>query len=108
VREALAAAGPVLLEPVARVTVTVPIEAQGDVMGDLTARRGRIEGVEAGDAGEQVITATVPEAEMRRYAVELRSLTGGRGRFTARHERDEPVPDHLVARSRRELADTEA
>lgn len=108
VREALAAAGPVLLEPVARVTVTVPIEAQGDVMGDLTARRGRIEGVEAGDAGEQVITATVPEAEMRRYAVELRSLTGGRGRFTQSHERDEPVPDHLVARSRRGLADTEA
>lgn len=107
VREALAAAGPVLLEPVARVTVTVPIEAQGDVMGDLTARRGRIEGVETRDAGEQVITATVPEAEMPRYAVELRSLTGGRGRFTQSHERDEPVPDHLVDRARRELADTE-
>lgn len=107
-RQALADAHPQLLEPVARVEVTVPIEAQGDVMGDLTARRGRIEGAEAAEVGEQVVTALVPESELRRYAVELRSLTGGRGRFTVRHERYEPLPDHLVEATRRELVDAEA
>jgi len=107
-REALAAAGPVLLEPVAQVAVTVPLDAQGDVMGDLTARRGRIEGAEAADVGEQIVTAAVPESELHRYAVELRSLTGGRGRFTLRHDRYEPLPDHLVDRTRKELADVDA
>lgn len=106
-REALAAAGPVLLEPVCRVEVTAPAECQGDVMGDLTARRGRIEGADAAD-GEHVVTAVVPAAELRRYAVELRSLTGGRGRFTARPERYEPLPEHLVAATRRDLVDADA
>ena len=89
--DALAAAGPCLLEPISRIEVTVPTDVQGDVMGDLTARRGRIEGVEAGEGGEQIITATVPAAEIRRYAVELRSLTGGRGRFRVEPVGHEPV-----------------
>lgn len=105
VREALAQAEPSLLEPVARVTVTVPVDGQGDVMGDLSARRGRIEGTEPGDEGEQVITAAVPEAELRRYPVELRSLTGGRGRVHVEPGSYEPVPDHLVAAARRDLSD---
>lgn len=107
VREALARAEPSLLEPVVRVEATVAVDAQGDVMSDLASRRGRIEGTEPGDDGEQVITAVVPEAELRRYAVELRSLTGGRGRFHLTPESYEPVPDHLVAAARRDLADPE-
>ena len=107
-REALARAEPSLLEPVAWVEVTVPVDAQGDVMGDLASRRGRIEGSEPGDDGEQVITAAVPEAELRRYAVELRSLTGGRGRFHLEPRSYEPVPEHLVEAARRDLADTDA
>ncbi len=106
--DALAAAGPCLLEPFSRVEVTVPTEAQGDVMGDLTSRRGRIEGAEAGARGEQVITAVVPTSEMRRYAVELRSLTGGRGRFRVGPVGYEPLPDHLVERARGAVADVDA
>ncbi len=102
--DALDRAGPALLEPMGRVEVTVPADVQGDVMGDLTARRGRIEGVEADADGAQVITATVPAAELRRYAVELRSLTGGRGRFHAEPIGYEPLPDHLVDQVRREVA----
>lgn len=106
--EALGAAGPCLLEPMVRVEVTVPADAQGDVMGDLTSRRGRIEGAEATADGEQVITATAPAAELRRYAIELRSLTGGRGRFRVSPLGHEPLPDHLVATVRRELAAVDA
>jgi len=103
-REALAAAGPVVLEPLSRVEVTVPPDAQGDVMGDLTARRGRIEGAEADADGQQRITAVVPAGELRRYAIDLRSLTGGRGRFTVAPDRYEPLPDHLVDSVRRDVA----
>lgn len=101
--DALADAGPCLLEPISRIEVTVPADAQGDVMGDLTSRRGRIEGVEAGEGGEQVVTATVPAAEIRRYAVELRSLSAGRGRFRVTPVGYEPLPDHLVEGVRRRL-----
>jgi elongation factor G len=106
--DALAAAGPTLLEPISRVEVTVPTDAQGDVMGDLTSRRGRIEGSAADLDGDQVVTATVPAAEVRRYAVELRSLSGGRGRFHVEPAGYEPLPDHLVDKVRRELADVDA
>ncbi len=107
-RDALARAEPALLEPVARVEVTAPIDVQGDVMGDLASRRGRIEGSEPGDDGEAVVTAVVPEAELRRYAVDLRSLTGGRGRFHSEPHSYEPVPEHLVEAARRDLADADA
>ncbi len=78
---AFAQAGPVVLEPMARVEITVAPEYQGDVMGDLSSRRGQVQGTDAGPWGEQVIHAIVPEAELVRYAIELRSLTGGRARF---------------------------
>jgi elongation factor G len=107
-REALAAANPIVLEPMVRIEVTVPASAQGDVMGDLTSRRGRIEGAGSAGPAEQVVTAVVPESEVVRYAVDLRSLTGGRGRFTLEHERYEPLPDHLVASTRREVAEADA
>ncbi len=84
--QAMAQAGPVVLEPISRVDVTVPSDLLGDVMGDLNARRGRVQGTEPGDAGEQVVYAVVPESELLRYAIELRSLTGGRGRFRAEHD----------------------
>jgi elongation factor G len=106
--DALGEAGPCLLEPMSRIEVTTPTDAQGDVMGDLTSRRGRIEGAEAGSVGEQIITASVPTSEIRRYAVELRSLTAGRGRFRVEPVGYEPLPDHLVEQARRHLADVDA
>jgi elongation factor G len=92
---------------VSRVDVTVPSDLLGDVMGDLNARRGRVQGTEPGDEGEQVIYALVPESELQRYAIDLRSLTGGRGRFAAEHDHYDVVPSHLVDRIRRDLNETE-
>lgn len=97
-REALATAGSVVLEPVSAVTVTVPGASQGDVLGDLSARRGRIVATTALDDGRHEIRALVPEAELARYVLELRSLTGGRGQFVAEHDHDDVVPAHLVDR----------
>ncbi len=91
-QEALAGARPVVLEPVATVEVTIPPECLGDVMGDLSSRRASVQGSDIGDWGDQVITALVPEAELTRYAIELRSITGGRGRFTAEHAHYAQVP----------------
>jgi elongation factor G len=82
-REALKAGAMTLLEPIAEVTVTVPDEYLGGVLGDLGARRGRILGSEA-RTGETVVTASVPLAEMFGYATRLRSRTQGRGAFTSR------------------------
>jgi elongation factor G len=102
-REALAQAGPVVLEPITRLDVTVPSDLLGDVMGDLNSRRGRVQGTEPGDAGEQVIYAVVPESELSRYAIELRSLTGGRGRFVAEHDHYDVMPSNLVEGIRRDV-----
>ncbi|HEV2758083.1 MAG TPA: elongation factor G, partial [Acidimicrobiales bacterium] len=95
-REAMAKAGPVLLEPISLLEVTVPIAYQGDVMGDLNSRRGRVQGTEMAAMGEQTITALVPTSEVLRYAIDLRSITGGRGRFTVRHDHYDVLPSHLV------------
>ncbi len=95
-RAAMAEAGPVILEPISRLEVTVPTDAQGDVMGDLNARRGRVQGTELSGPDEQTIVADVPTAEILRYAIDLRSMTGGRGRFTARHDHYDVLPAHLV------------
>ncbi|MER6926461.1 EF-Tu/IF-2/RF-3 family GTPase, partial [Streptomyces spiralis] len=82
-REALRVCAMRLLEPVVEVTVTVPEEAVGGVLGDLAARRGRVSG-QAARAGTAVVTATVPLAELFGYATRLRSRTQGRGTFTTR------------------------
>ncbi|MEU6534744.1 elongation factor G [Streptomyces sp. NPDC047000] len=82
-REALRRSGMAVLEPVAEVTVTVPEEALGTVLGDLAARRGRVTG-SVPRAGSAVLTATVPLAELFGYATRLRSRTQGRGTFTSR------------------------
>jgi elongation factor G len=95
-REALTKAGPVLLEPVSELVVTVPEAYQGDVMGDLNGRRGRIQGSGSIGNGEVEITAHVPTSEVLRYAIDLRSMTGGRGRFTASQSHYDPVPSHLT------------
>jgi elongation factor G len=95
-KEAMAKAAPVLLEPISLLTVTVPIEYQGDIMGDLNSRRGRVQGTEAGADGEQTITALVPTSEIMRYAIDLRSITGGRGRFATEHDHYDVLPSNLV------------
>ena len=91
-QEAFAKGSPVVLEPVIAVEVTVPAECLGDVMGDLSSRRATVQGSILGDWGEQVVSATVPESEMLRYAIDLRSITGGRGRFSAVHDHYSRVP----------------
>lgn len=96
-RQALADAGPVLLEPVSRLEITVPADLQGEVLGDLHSRRARIIGTDAAEGGLQTIVATVPVAEIARYAVDLRAITGGRGRFRSEHDHYDQVPEHLVA-----------
>jgi elongation factor G len=95
-KEAMAKAGPVMLEPISTLEVTVPSAYQGDIMGDLNSRRGRVQGTEAVGAGEQMITALVPTSEILRYAIDLRSITGGRGRFSVRHDHYDLLPAHLV------------
>jgi len=94
-------ARPVLLEPVMKVEVVVPEEYMGDVLGDLTSRRGRVEGMEK-RASTQIIRAHVPLAEMFGYATDLRSRTQGRASYTMHFQRYEQVPasiaEEVVAR----------
>ncbi len=87
-------AGPSLLEPVVNMEVTVPEEFMGDVMSDLTSRRGRIQGIEA-EGAFQVIKASVPEAELFQYTSTLKSLTQARGSFTQSFEGYKPVPREI-------------
>ncbi len=102
-REAMAKANPVVLEPISRLDVTVPVDLLGDVMGDLNSRRGKVQGTEQGDDGEQVIYALVPESELLRYAIDLRSLTGGRGRFAVAHDHYDVLPSHLIDKIRKDV-----
>ncbi|HVM09909.1 MAG TPA: elongation factor G [Acidimicrobiales bacterium] len=94
-QEAMAKASPVVLEPVSLLEVTVPSSLQGDVMGDLNARRGRVVGTDQGEGGTSIVTAHVPTSEILRYAIDLRSLTGGRGTFTVQHDHYDILPQHL-------------
>ncbi|MGI5459483.1 elongation factor G [Streptomyces sp. CA-249302] len=97
-REALRACVMVLLEPVVEVTVTVPEDAVGGVLGDLAARRGRVSGSTARGA-TAVVTATVPLAELFGYATRLRSRTQGRGTFTTHPAGYAPAPAATAARA---------
>ena len=87
-------AGPVLMEPIMNVKVTVPEHNMGDILGDLNTRRARVQGMDT-DKGRSVVTAQVPLAEMLRYTTQLRSLTGGRGIFDMEFDHFEKVPPHL-------------
>ena len=91
-------ARPSLLEPVMKAEITVPDEYAGDVMGDLNSRRGRIQGMVPLGDGTSAIEVEVPQAEMLRYATDLRSQTQGLGSFTIEFDHYEEVPQHLVAR----------
>lgn len=90
-RQAFMAAKPILLEPVMMVEVRVPEAYMGEILGDMNKRRGRIMGMVAAD-GEQVIQALVPQPEMHRYAIDLRSMTQGRGRFSMTFDHYDEVP----------------
>ena len=87
-------AGAVLLEPIYSVTITVPEEYTGDIMGDLNTKRAQVQGMDQ-SVGKTIITALVPLAEMQRYATDLRSLTQGRGVFSMELDHYENVPSHL-------------
>jgi elongation factor G len=94
-KQALENARPVLLEPIMTVTASVPDESVGDVMGDLSSRRGRPLGTEA-VGGMTEVKAEVPMAEMLSYAPDLRSITAGQGEYTLDFLRYEEVPAHLA------------
>jgi len=94
-REGMSQAKPVLLEPIMKVDIMVPDQHMGDVNGDLNHKRGRILGMAPGD-GMQVITAEVPQAELFRYAAELRSMTGGQGTFDMEFSRYDIVPANVA------------
>ena len=102
-REAMANAGAVLLEPVSLLEVHVPASLQGDVLGDLNGRRGRVQGTEVDEDGTSVVRSLVPTAELSRYAIDLRSLTGGRGSFTLTHDHYDLVPPQVAEKLRREV-----
>jgi elongation factor G len=94
-REAANEARPVLLEPIMDVTISVPDQFMGDVIGDLNSKRGRVMGVE--QAGRrQVIQVQVPLVEMFRYSIDLKSITSARGSFTMEFSRYEEVPDEIA------------
>jgi elongation factor G len=94
-KDAMQKARPVLLEPIMNVTVYVPDQYMGDITGDLNHRRGRILSVEPAD-GLQAIKAQVPQAEIFKYASELRSMTGGRGSFEMEFSHYEQVPNNIA------------
>jgi elongation factor G len=107
-KKGMEACKPALLEPIMKIEVIVPDEYMGDIMGDLNSRRGKIAGVET-KGGNQVVKATVPMAEILKYAPDLRSMTGGRGIFTVEFSHYEEVPGQIAdkiveaARKDREL-----
>ena len=100
-RSGIPDAGPVLLEPIYKIVVTVPESFMGDILGDLNTRRAQILGMEQ-SRGNGMITAIVPLAEIQRYATELRSMTQGRGLYTMEFVRYEVVPAHQVDKVRSE------
>ena len=104
-------AGPVLLEPIMNVSITVPEQFMGDVIGDLNTKRGRVQGMEQKGAWS-VVTAQAPLGELQRYATDLRSMTQGRGYFTMELSHMDTVPSHIasqiIEKARKERAGEEA
>jgi elongation factor G len=94
-RKGIQDSSPVLLEPIMDVEVRVPEEFMGDVNRDLNTRRGRVLGMDSSD-GVQVVRAHVPQAELFTYATELRSMSAGRGVFSAKLDHYEEVPAHVA------------
>jgi elongation factor G len=95
-RDAAEKAGVLLLEPVAEVSVLIPDSYVGAVMSDLSSRRGRVLGTEPVPGGRTLVKAEIPELEITRYAIDLRSMSQGTGSFTRSYLRHEPLPPHLA------------
>lgn len=95
-RAAAEKAGPVILEPVMDLEVNVPEEYMGDVIGDLNGKRGRIAGMDAIGGGRQLIKSQVPQSEILRYCIDLRSIARGRGKFVATFSHYEEAPAHVA------------
>lgn len=95
-REAMKDAGVALLEPIMDMEILVPDNHLGDIMGDLNSKRGRIQGTEAIAGGRQLVRAQAPMSEITRYAIDLRSMTGGQGTFRSTFSHYEQVPPHLA------------
>lgn len=108
-KKGVEAANPVLLEPVLSMKIVIPEEYLGDVMGDMNRRRGRILGMEQDEEGNQVVNAEAPLAEVVEYAIDLRSMTQGRGRYTAEFKNYEQVPkeiaDKVIEEAKKEVAE---
>jgi len=108
-KKGLADASPVLLEPIAHVEVYIPDSYMGDIIGDLNKRRGRILGMNPQDNGLQQVVAEVPQAEMFKYATDLRSMTQGRGYFKLWFERYEEAPANIaqkvIEEAKKEMVD---
>ncbi|RSS98184.1 elongation factor G-like protein EF-G2 [Streptomyces sp. WAC05292] len=102
-REAAAASAIHLLEPVAELAVLVPDDYVGPVMSDLAGRRGRVVGTEQSGSGRTLVRAEIPEIEISRYAVELRSVSHGTGRFSRSYARHEPMPPNIAEKVRERL-----
>ena len=97
-KDAVDKASPMLLEPVDEVDVLVPDDYVGAVMSDLSSRRGRVLGTEPVGVGRTLVKAEIPELEIVRYAIDLRSVSHGTGSFTRSYLRHEPLPSHLAAK----------
>jgi elongation factor G len=97
-KDAVDKASPMLLEPVDEVHVLVPDDYVGAVMSDLSSRRGRVLGTEPIGVGRTLVKAEIPELEIVRYAIDLRSVSHGTGSFTRQYLRHEPLPSHLAAK----------
>ncbi|MDD6308414.1 MAG: elongation factor G [Clostridia bacterium] len=95
-KEGLKQAGPVLLEPIGSLEVIIPEADMGDIIGDVNKRRGRILGMNPIGGGLGKVEAEVPMSEMHKYATDLRSMTGGRGKFTLQFERYEEAPQNVA------------
>lgn len=102
-KNAIPEAGPVLLEPIYKIVVTVPEEFMGDILGDLNTRRAQVLGMEQA-RGNGIVTAIVPLAEIQRYATDLRSMTQGRGMYEMEFVRYDIVPAHLVEQIKADAA----
>lgn len=96
-KKAAEQAGATLLEPIMKISIVVPDEFTGDIMGDLNSRRGRVLGMDT-EGTKQVINANVPMAEVLRYAPDIRSMTGGRGTFTLEFDHYDEVPSDIAAK----------
>ena len=94
-KKAAVEAKPALLEPIMNISIRVPEDCVGDVMGDLNSRRGRVMGMDS-EAKNEVINAQVPMAEIQKYAADLTSFTGGRGAFTVEFSHYEEVPAQIA------------